>query len=171
MKRCRKTPGKLHLGRTDRRTHTHITIGHPLYGGALITRLVPLHTESKFWVILAQCFLKRRLFNDPTSFLQLIPLWRGPGPLFVQFWVPFTQGWFLPNLIKTDLLFLEKKLAFPIVASPDPQGPRFEQTWICIISESFHVNPHPIFAYLWLSSLWRGPSPLFEQFWIPFTQG
>jgi hypothetical protein len=48
-------------------------------------------------------------------------------------------------------------------------------TWIYIISESFHVNmssstsvaleknilkwPHPIFAFLWLSPLWRGPDP------------
>jgi hypothetical protein len=55
------------------------------------------------------------------------------------------------------------------------------------MSESFHVNmsyfdsvvlkeiffqwPHHIFALLWLSPLWRGPGPLFEQFKIPFTQG
>jgi hypothetical protein len=24
---------------------------------------------------------------------------------------------------------------------------------------------------LWLSPLWRGPGPLFEQTWIPVTQG
>jgi hypothetical protein len=29
----------------------------------------------------------------------------------------------------------------------------------------------PIFAFLWLSPLWSGPCPLFEQFRIPFTQG
>ena len=28
----------------------------------------------------------------------------------------------------------------PIVASPDPRGPWFSQTWICTMSESFHVN-------------------------------
>jgi hypothetical protein len=75
---------------------------------------------------------------------------------------------------------------FPIVAPPDPRGPWCEQFWIFIISESFRVNliysssvvlvkkifirPHPIFAFLWLSLLWRGPGPLFEQFRIPFTQ-
>jgi hypothetical protein len=73
-----------------------------------------------------------------------------------------------------------------IVAPPDPRGPRCEQFWIYIISGSFHVNmtysgslvlekifkwPHPIFALLWLSPLWRGSGPLFAQFRIPFTQG
>jgi hypothetical protein len=53
---------------------------------------------------------------------------------------------------------------FPIVVPLDPWGPWFEETWIYIISESFHVNmtysgsvvlekkmfklPHPIFAFL-----------------------
>jgi hypothetical protein len=78
-------------------------------------------------------------------------------------------------------------MVFPIVAPPDPRGPWFEQFWIYIISESFHVNitdsgsvvlekkifkwPNPIFAFLWLSPLWRGPSPLFEHCRVPFTQG
>jgi hypothetical protein len=55
------------------------------------------------------------------------------------------------------------------------------------MSESFHVKlsfsafivlgnkifklPHPIFTFFWLSHLWRGPGPLFEQTWVPFTQG
>ena len=30
--------------------------------------------------------------------------------------------------------------------------------------------PHPIFTFLWLSPLWRGPGPLFEQTWILFIQ-
>ena len=54
-------------------------------------------------------------------------------------------------------------MIFPIVAPPDPREPWFVQTWIYIISESFHVNmsssgsvvlekksfkwPHPIFAF------------------------
>ena len=77
-------------------------------------------------------------------------------------------------------------MVFPIVAPPDPWGPWYEQFWIYIISESFHANmtysgsvvlkkkifklTHPIFAFLRLSPLWRGPGPLFEQFRIPFTQ-
>jgi hypothetical protein len=51
-------------------------------------------------------------------------------------------------------------MVFPIVAPPKPWGPWFEQTWIYIISESFHVNmssvlekkicqwPHPIFVII-----------------------
>jgi hypothetical protein len=78
-------------------------------------------------------------------------------------------------------------MVFPIVAPPDPRGPWFQETWIYIISESFHVNmtyfgsvvlekkifnwPNPIFAFMWLSPLWWGPSPLFERFRIPFTKG
>jgi hypothetical protein len=31
-------------------------------------------------------------------------------------------------------------MVFSIVAPPNPQGPWFEQTWIYIMSESFHVN-------------------------------
>jgi hypothetical protein len=31
-------------------------------------------------------------------------------------------------------------MVFPIVAPPDPQGAWSVQTWIYIISESFHVN-------------------------------
>jgi hypothetical protein len=53
-------------------------------------------------------------------------------------------------------------MVFPIVTPFDPRGPWFVQTWIYIISESFHLNmsssglvvlekifkwPHPIFAF------------------------
>jgi hypothetical protein len=133
-----------------------------------------------------------------TPFLQLSPLWREPGPLFEQFRILFTQGWFMPSLIEIGLLVLEKifvnisickyvNIVFPIVAPPDPRVPWCEQFWIYIISESFPVNmtysgsvvlekkifewTHPIFAFLRLSPLLRGPGPLFEQFRIPFTQG
>jgi hypothetical protein len=30
-------------------------------------------------------------------------------------------------------------MVFPIVAPPDPRGPWYEQFWIYIISDSFHV--------------------------------
>jgi hypothetical protein len=44
-------------------------------------------------------------------------------------------------LIEIGLLALEKKIFFNIiVAPPDLWGPWFVQTWIYIISESFHVN-------------------------------
>ena len=31
-------------------------------------------------------------------------------------------------------------MVFPIVVPPDPQRPWFQDTWIYIISDSFHVN-------------------------------
>jgi hypothetical protein len=78
-------------------------------------------------------------------------------------------------------------MVFPIVAPPDPRGPWCVQFWIYIISESSHVNmtysgavvlekkifkwPHPIFAFLWLSPLWRETGPLHEQFRIPISYG
>ena len=79
------------------------------------------------------------------------------------------------------------KLWSPIVAPSYPRGSWFEQTWISTISGSFHINisfpgpvvlekkifkwHHPIFAFSWLSPLWRGRGPSFEQTWSPFTQG
>jgi hypothetical protein len=42
--------------------------------------------------------------------LWLSPFWRGPGPLFIQFRIPFTQGWFIPSLIEISLLVLEKNI-------------------------------------------------------------
>jgi hypothetical protein len=72
---------------------------------------------------------------------------------------------------------------FPIVGHPDPQGPWCEQFWIYIISQSFPVNmtysesvvlekkifkwPHPIFAFLRLFPLWRGPGPLTQGWFMP----
>jgi hypothetical protein len=42
------------------------------------------------------------------AFLWSSPFWKGPGPLFEQFRIPFTQEWFVPNLIEIGLLVLEK---------------------------------------------------------------
>jgi hypothetical protein len=77
------------------------------------------------------------------AFLRLSPLWRGPGPLFEQFRIPFTQGWFMPSLIEIGLLVLEKKI---------------------------FKNFQCIFTLLWLSPLWEEQSPSFEQFRIPSPQ-
>ena len=57
-------------------------------------------------------FWRRFFFNNLAKFLHfflLSPLWRGPGTLFEQFRIPFTQRWFLPSLIEIGLLVLEKK--------------------------------------------------------------
>jgi hypothetical protein len=37
-----------------------------------------------------------------------------------------------------------------------------------VLEEKCFKWPHPIFTFLWLSPLWRGPGPLFEQTWISF---
>jgi hypothetical protein len=76
--------------------------------------------------------------------LRLSPLWRGPGPSFEQFRIPFTQGWFMPSLIEIGLLVLEEKI---------------------------FKNVKCIFTLLWLSPLEEEQSPSFEQFRIPFPQG
>ena len=69
------------------------------------------------------------------------------------------------------------------MAPPDSRGPWCEQFWIYIILESFHINmtysgsvvlykkifqwSHPIFAFLWLSPLWRRPGPFTEGWLMP----
>ena len=61
--------------------------------------------------------LEKKIFKRPhpiLAFLRLSPLWRGPGRLFEQFRIPFTQGWFMPSLIKIGMLVLEKKIFFNI---------------------------------------------------------
>ena len=40
-----------------------------------------------------------------------------------------------------------------------------------VLEKKIFKWPHPIFAFLWLSPLWRKVGPSFEQTWIPFTQG
>jgi hypothetical protein len=39
----------------------------------------------------------------------LSPLGEGLSPSFEQTWIPFTQGWFVPSLLKTGPVVLEKK--------------------------------------------------------------
>jgi hypothetical protein len=76
--------------------------------------------------------------------LLLSPLGEGQSPSFEQTWIPspqHAQGWFMSSLVKIGPVVLEKKIF----------------KW-----------PHPIFTFLRLSPLRRGPGPLFEQTWIPF---
>jgi hypothetical protein len=75
--------------------------------------------------------------------LWLSPLRRGPGPLFEQTWIPFTQRQCVPSFIEFGLLVLEKKI---------------------------FKNFQCIFTLLLLSPLWARQSPSFEQTWIPFAQ-
>jgi hypothetical protein len=48
------------------------------------------------------------------ALLWLSPLWRGPGPLFEQYRIPYTHGWFVPSLIEIGLLILLEKIFFTI---------------------------------------------------------
>ena len=54
--------------------------------------------------------MRRRSLNGPIPFLWLSPLWRGTGPLFEQFRIPFIQGWVVPRGIKIGLLILKEKI-------------------------------------------------------------
>jgi hypothetical protein len=113
--------------------------------------------------------------------LWLSPLSRGPGPLFEQTWILFTQGWFVRSLIDFGKLVLEKKIfnnfqcIFTLLLlSPlgDGQSPSFVQTWIpfpqaWFVSDLVKIGPvvlekkifrwhHPIFTFLWLSPFEEG---------------
>jgi hypothetical protein len=90
---------------------------------------------------LAQWFL-RRIFNDSILFLWLRTLWRGSGLISEQFWIPYTQEWFVPSLIENSMLVLEMILTK--------------------ISVFFLFCYHPP---------GQGRCHSFEQFWIPFPEG
>jgi hypothetical protein len=68
--------------------------GYPLPLNKLES-LSPKDDLCQVWLKLAQWFGRRRFLNDPTPFLHFLwlsPLWKGPGPLFEQTWIPCTQG-------------------------------------------------------------------------------
>jgi hypothetical protein len=54
--------------------------------------------------------LEKIFIMTPIPFLQLSPLWKGHGPSFEEFRIPFTHGWFMPCLIEISLLVPEKKI-------------------------------------------------------------
>jgi hypothetical protein len=94
--------------------------------------------------------LEKKIFKmTPThfTFLQLSPLWRGPGPLFEQTDSPVPKDDFVPSLIEFGLLVLEKKMfkkfqcIFTLsLLSPlgDGQSTSYEETW----------NPSPQIWYV-----------------------
>ena len=54
--------------------------------------------------------LEKKIFKWPHpifAFLRLSPFWRRPGPIFEQFRISITQGWFMLSLIEISLLLLE----------------------------------------------------------------
>jgi hypothetical protein len=102
----------------------------------------------------------------------------------------------MPSLIEIGMLVLEKKIFFNInickYSFPycSPSRPLGTMIWTIlnlhyirklscnmaysgsvVLEKKIFKWPHPIFAFLRLSPLWRGPGPLFDQFRIPSPQG
>jgi hypothetical protein len=48
---------------------------------------------------------------------------------------------------------------------------KFSVSGFIVLKNKIFKWPHPYLTFLWLSPLWRGPGPLFEQIWILFTKG
>jgi hypothetical protein len=93
-----------------------LIVGPPDPLGTMICTTLHLHYLWKLLckyvcAFLALWFLKRRFLKWPTLVLHfffiIFPLKETWSLGFVQFWIPFTQGWFVPSLI---LLVLEKIL-------------------------------------------------------------
>jgi hypothetical protein len=62
-------------------------------------------------------------------------------------------------------------MVFPIVAPPDPRRPWFEQTWILIISESFHVNMSSSGSVIYEKKIFKWPHPIFAFCdYLPFEK-
>jgi hypothetical protein len=134
-------------------------------------------------------FMRRNYLNDPTLFLHFCdyPPLKGTWTfIWINLIIPINSSckiclykvwlqmacWFWRRFFFPNINIIE--YGFPYRGPSWLRGPWFQETWIYIISESFHVNmtysdsvvlekkifkwPHPIFAFLRLSSLWRGPS-------------
>jgi len=80
-----------------------------------------------------------RFVNQLNSF-RVVAEKRGPDPRFIQNWVPFTQGYSKPNLVKIPSL-QQKKIDF----------------------KDLHLIDLLVSAQC-------SPDPLFIQNWVPFTQ-
>ena len=78
--------------------------------------LIPFHpgvTLCQVWLKLAQRFGRRRflkVINITSLFCNYLPFGNGSGPSFVQTWILFIQGCFVPGLVIIDPVVLEKKL-------------------------------------------------------------
>ena len=51
-----------------------------------------------------------RELNGSFTTLLLSPIGKGWGPSFERTWIPFSQGCFVPSLVKIGPVFLEKKM-------------------------------------------------------------
>jgi hypothetical protein len=70
----------------------------------------PKDNLYQVWLNLASWFWRRRfskVFQCIFTLPSLSPLGEGRSPSFVQTWIPFTKGWFVPSLVKTGPVVLE----------------------------------------------------------------
>ena len=86
--------------------------------------------------------LEKKIFKSSQCIFtisKLSPLWEGCGPSFIQTWIPFTRGYFVPSLVEIGPVVLEKKFfkscQFIFIISQlsplwEESGLSFEQTWI-----------------------------------------
>jgi hypothetical protein len=82
--------------------------------------------------------------NDHTL-CTLAPLWKGFSPLFEQTWIQrlIIIGLQVPenNILKDFFnIHVHVKMVFPILVQSNLRGPSPEQTRICTMSGSFHIN-------------------------------
>jgi hypothetical protein len=108
------------------------------------TKLNSLHLRIIFSTLIdfGLLVLEKILKNVQCIFTFLLPPpWRWAIPFIWTNFNPSSQIWFVSSLVKIGAVVLEKTFK----------------------------RPHPNFTFLCLSPLWRGPGPLFEQIWIPFT--
>ena len=141
-------------------------------------------------VVLEKIFKFRQCIFDISW---LSPLGNKCGPSFVQTRIPFTQGCFVPSLVKLAQwfwrrIFLEiSSMYFPyfVIISPWKWGWPFIWTNLSLLYPSFVPRLVELARWFWrgrflnfinVFSLYcdyfpmeMGPS--FEQTWIPFTQG
>jgi hypothetical protein len=76
------------------------------------TNLISPHPKIICLIEFGQLVLEKKIFkNFQCIFTRLLlsPLGEGLFPSFEQTWVPSTQGWFVPSLIKISQVVLEKK--------------------------------------------------------------
>jgi hypothetical protein len=125
---------------------------------------------------MAQWFSREKRFNDLAKFLHFydyLPFEEGQALYLYNLEFPLPKSDLYKVWLKLACWFWRRRFffntntneyGFPYCGPSQPWGPWFEETWIYIISESFHVNltysgsvvlekkifkwPHPIFVII-----------------------
>ena len=111
------------------------------------------------------------------------------GSIFKRMWEPFTQGGYVPCLVKIDTGALEKKtfkfwqwifaiwsllirkgVALHLNKLYSLQTRKAVRNWLVILEEEIVRFRWYIIAILLSSLLGKGWGPLFKQTWFPFTK-